>query len=147
MRVFTQDEGQTAALGAHVAARLRAGDVLLLCGPLGAGKSVFARGLIRALAGDPDLVVPSPTYTLVQSYEIPRGTVWHFDLYRVKRAAEVPEIGWDAARESGGIALVGWPEKIGPFSPPDGVRFGFGAAPDGRRFVEGPDALLSGVAL
>ncbi len=147
MRIFTQNEDQTAALGAHVAGRLRAGDVLLLSGDLGAGKSVFARGVIRALAGDPDLVVPSPTYTLVQSYETPRGTVWHFDLYRVERAEEVPEIGWDAARESGGIALVEWPEKMGLFVPPEGGRFVFGAAPDGQRFVEGPDALLSGIVL
>ena len=130
-----------------MAGRLRAGDVLLLSGSLGAGKSVFARGLIRALAAEPDLVVPSPTYTLVQSYETPRGTVWHFDLYRVERAEEVPEIGWDAARESGGIALVEWPEKMGPFAPLEAVRFVFGAAPDGRRFVEGPESLLSGVAL
>lgn len=131
------------AVAARVAGRLRAEDVVLLSGDLGAGKSVFARGVIRTLAGDSALIVPSPTYTLVQSYDTSAGTVWHFDLYRLERAEEIYDIGWDAAREAGGIILVEWPEKMGMFAPERTYRLTFGIAEGGRRFVDGPEEMLS----
>jgi tRNA threonylcarbamoyladenosine biosynthesis protein TsaE len=92
------DEAATAALAARLAALLRPGDIVLLAGDLGAGKSFLARALIRAAAGEPELEVPSPTFTLVQSYDLPAGELWHFDLYRLAAPDEVLELGWDEAR-------------------------------------------------
>lgn len=103
------DEAGTARLGEDLALSLRAGDVLLLKGDLGAGKSTLARALIRTLADDAGLDVPSPTFTLVQSYET-RIPVHHFDLYRLSSAAELDELGFDEALAQG-AALVEWPER------------------------------------
>ena len=111
----TRNEDDTAALAAAFAQRLGPGDVVALRGPLGAGKSVFARAVIRALAGDAGLVVPSPTFTLAQTYATPAGEVWHFDLYRLENHEEVWELGWDDARA--GIMLIEWPERAGPYLP------------------------------
>ncbi len=106
----------TTRLGAAVARSIRSGDAVLLEGPLGAGKSTLARGLIRALAaGDED--VPSPTFTLVQLYET-TPPVAHFDLYRLERPEEVYELGFDEALESGAV-VVEWPQRLGPRLPPD----------------------------
>jgi len=103
------DEAATAALAEDIAPRLRAGDVITLRGGLGAGKTTFARALIRALADDPRLEVPSPTFTLVQTYG-GRIAVAHFDLYRLSDASELDEIGFDDAVAEG-AALVEWPER------------------------------------
>jgi len=110
------DEAATARAAAVLAARLRPGDVVALHGDLGAGKTAFARAAIRALLGDPDAEVPSPTFTLVQTYEAPSATVWHFDLYRLADPAEVWELGWEEA-VAGGIVLVEWPERLGSLLP------------------------------
>lgn len=112
----TGSEEETVALAREIAPELRRADVVLLHGDLGAGKSVFARSLIRALCGDEDLVVPSPTFTLVQSYESDVGVIWHFDLYRLSAPEEIYEIGWEEAM-SGGIVLVEWPERLGDLKP------------------------------
>ena len=97
----------TAALGARIAAALAPGDLVTLSGPLGAGKSVLARGLVRALTS-PDEEVPSPTFTLVQTYEGPRFPLAHLDLYRLKRPEEAWELGLEEAagrrRRGGGVA-------------------------------------------
>lgn len=106
------DENALAAQAAAFAPRLRAGDVLFLRGDLGAGKTAFARALIRAMTGQPDLAVPSPTFTLVQTYDTPAGPLWHFDLYRLKSAEEIFEIGWEEAL-GGAIMIVEWPERLG----------------------------------
>jgi tRNA threonylcarbamoyladenosine biosynthesis protein TsaE len=87
-----------------------------LSGPLGAGKSVFARSLIRSRADDPQLIVPSPTFTLLQTYETPHGVIWHFDLYRLQDHSEIYELGWDEAL-SGALILVEWPQRLGPLLP------------------------------
>jgi len=110
------DERATEALGATLAGRLRIGDVVGLKGDLGAGKTTLARAIIRAAAGDPELIVPSPTFTLVEVYETPRGTFWHFDLYRLEAAEQVYELGWEEALAEG-IALVEWPERLGRLLP------------------------------
>jgi tRNA threonylcarbamoyladenosine biosynthesis protein TsaE len=128
-----EDEAATAALAARVGSLLRPGDVVALRGDLGAGKTAFARALIQSL-GDPDDEVPSPTFTLVQTYETPAGSIWHFDLYRLSGADEVIELGWDEVRADG-IALVEWPDRLGPLLPPDrlDITISFGASPDARQ--------------
>ncbi len=110
----TSSEDETLRLAATTATQAKGRDVFLLEGPLGAGKSVFARGFIRALCGK-DTEVPSPTFTLLQTYESPKGPLYHFDLYRLKDPDEIFEIGWDEARS--GIMLIEWPERLGPHRP------------------------------
>src|SRR3954467_3126972 len=124
------DETATEQLGATLAARLKPGDVVGLKGELGAGKNTPARRLpppaahrpppvgaiLRAAADDPALIVPSPTFTLVELYETPRGTYWHFDLYRLETPEQVYELGWEEARAEG-IVLLEWPERLGPLLP------------------------------
>jgi tRNA threonylcarbamoyladenosine biosynthesis protein TsaE len=104
------DAAATAALGAKIAAILGVGDAVCLFGPLGAGKSTLARGLIRALTHE-DEEVPSPTFTLVQTYETESLVLAHFDLYRLKSAAEAFELGLDEALDSG-CAIIEWPERL-----------------------------------
>ncbi len=110
-------EADTTRFGAAVAAELRKGEAVCLSGPLGAGKSVLARGLVRALApGEGD--VPSPTFTLVQFYRGDRLAIAHFDLYRLKDPQEAFEIGLDEALGDG-AAVIEWPERLGHHLPPD----------------------------
>ena len=106
---FLADDAATVRLGEDLAMAVKPGDVLALRGDLGAGKSTLARALIRALADDSGLEVPSPTFTLVQSYDTPLA-VHHFDLYRLADASELDELGFDEALASG-AALVEWPER------------------------------------
>lgn len=110
------NEQATEALGATLAARLKPGDVVGLKGDLGAGKTTLARAIIRAAAADPDLIVLSPTFTLVEVYDTPRGAYWHFDLYRLDDPEQVYELGWEEARAEG-IVLVEWPERLGRLLP------------------------------
>ena len=107
--IHLADENATMALGAWLAPQLRAGDVVLLKGDLGAGKTTWARGFIRALIGAVE--VPSPTYTLVQTYTAPDFEVWHFDLYRLKQEQDVWELGIEDALYNG-VCLIEWPERI-----------------------------------
>lgn len=113
------DLAATQALAARIAAHLRPGDAVLLQGPLGAGKSALARALLRALLHDPALDVPSPSYTLVQTYDAPFGAVHHFDLWRLDGPAAVVELGWDDARE--GVVIVEWPDRLGTLCPDDAL--------------------------
>lgn len=99
---------QTQILAARLGALLRAGDLLALEGPLGAGKTAFARALIQSLLGG-DQDVPSPTFTLVQTYDTPKLTLWHFDLYRLDSPEELWELGFEEV--GSGIALIEWPER------------------------------------
>lgn len=120
MAVFDiASETDTTALAQRLAAAAKAGDVFLLEGPLGAGKSVFARGFIRALCGD-NTDVPSPTFTLVQTYDAPMAAIWHFDLYRLEDAQEIYEIGWEDALS--GIILLEWPQRLGNLVPKHATR-------------------------
>jgi tRNA threonylcarbamoyladenosine biosynthesis protein TsaE len=127
------DEDATSALASRVGALLRPGDMVALHGDLGAGKTAFARALIQSL-GDPDDEVPSPTFTLVQTYETPKGAIWHFDLYRLSGPDEVIELGWDDVRADG-IALVEWPDRLGTLLPSDrlDIAISFGPTPESRR--------------
>ncbi|PDQ20846.1 tRNA (adenosine(37)-N6)-threonylcarbamoyltransferase complex ATPase subunit type 1 TsaE [Mesorhizobium sanjuanii] len=127
---FLADEAATARLGEDLAMSLRPGDVLALKGDLGAGKSSLARALIRAMADDSRLDVPSPTFTLVQSYEA-RVPVHHFDLYRLSAASELDELGFDEALAQG-AALVEWPERAEDYLPRTSVLIELVHRGDGR---------------
>ncbi|MBI1259481.1 MAG: tRNA (adenosine(37)-N6)-threonylcarbamoyltransferase complex ATPase subunit type 1 TsaE [Chloroflexi bacterium] len=118
MKYLSKNEQDTAALAAEIAGKLKSGDLLCLQGDLGSGKTVFARALIRHLCADPALDVPSPTFTLVQTYESPAGELWHFDLYRLEDPEEIYELGWEDALADG-IAIVEWPERLESLAPPD----------------------------
>lgn len=104
----------TAALAKRLAPHLRAGDVIALHGGLGAGKTTFARALISALLGQ-ETEVPSPTYTLIQTYRGPGFPVFHMDLYRLEHPDEVFELGWDDTQD--GVSLIEWPDHAGPHLP------------------------------
>jgi len=107
------DEAATTDLGRRLAPLCRAGDVIALRGDLGAGKSTLARALIQALQGA-DTEVPSPTFTLVQTYP-GEPVIWHFDLYRLENPAEARELGFEEAAD--GLTLVEWPERLGSHLP------------------------------
>jgi len=132
MMIDLPDEAATAALGEDIAAVLAQGDVVALRGDLGAGKTTLARALLRALAADPALEVPSPTFTLVQAYATPRLAVAHFDLYRIADASELAELGLDEAAAEGAV-LVEWPERAGDRLPRERVDLTLAIAGSGRR--------------
>jgi tRNA threonylcarbamoyladenosine biosynthesis protein TsaE len=108
-------EADTTRLGAAIARELRRREAVCLSGPLGAGKSSLARGLIRALTGEPT-EAPSPTFTLVQTYATPRFPIAHFDLYRLTKPEETRELGLDEALDEG-AAVIEWPERLGHHLP------------------------------
>lgn len=115
----------------------RMGAILSLEGNLGAGKTSLARALIRKLTNNPDLDVPSPTFTLLQTYDAGDTHIWHFDFYRLKHPEEVFELGWEDALASKGIIIMEWAERIGPLLPPMPImRINITPQPDGTRFVE-----------
>jgi tRNA threonylcarbamoyladenosine biosynthesis protein TsaE len=143
------DKGATAALAARIAALARPGDVIALKGELGAGKTTFARAFIRARGGDE--AVPSPTFTLVQIYEIGDIPIWHFDAYRLRDPDEAWELGIeDAFRD--GISLVEWPERFGTLLPDRRLQITLSEAvlPNARRAALDPGGdwaeRLAGIA-
>ena len=101
-----------------LAKQLNVGDVILLYGDLGAGKTTFARKLIRYMMGNPELEVPSPTFTLVQQYETNTVDIWHFDLYRMESPDEILEIGFDEALATA-VSIIEWPDRMGSYIPTD----------------------------
>jgi tRNA threonylcarbamoyladenosine biosynthesis protein TsaE len=127
----------TERLAGSVAALARPGDTILLEGELGVGKSAFARAFLRAASGNPALEVPSPTFTLVQSYDTRLGTVHHFDLWRLCSSAALAELGWDEAR--GDLVLVEWPDRLGGLRPADALTVALRITGEGSR-----RAVLSG---
>ena len=128
------DEAATERLGARLASRLRPRDVVALEGGLGAGKTTLARAILRAAAGEPALIVPSPTFTLVEVYETPRGSFWHFDLYRLEEPEQVFELGWEEARADG-VVLVEWAERLGPLLPHRRLTVSLSVEGEGRRAI------------
>jgi tRNA threonylcarbamoyladenosine biosynthesis protein TsaE len=114
------DLAATEALAAAVAGLARPGDVILLEGPFGAGKTAFARAFLRAASAEPGLEVPSPSFTLVQTYDTRLGPVHHFDLWRLDGPAALTELGWDDACAD--IVLAEWPERLGALRPPEALE-------------------------
>jgi tRNA threonylcarbamoyladenosine biosynthesis protein TsaE len=134
------DRVATERLAAALAARARAGDVIALSGGFGAGKTAFARAFIRARPGGAAVSeVPSPTFTLVQVYDLPDAAVWHLDLYRIKHPEEAFELGLEEAL-AGAITLIEWPERLGALLPAERLDLALapGDAPDARRAVLTP---------
>lgn len=134
------DEAATEALAADLAGIAEPGDILALWGDLGTGKTAFARAFIRA-RGDRNEEVPSPTFTLVQTYDGADGTIYHFDMYRLTAPDEAFELGIEEAFAEG-ISLIEWPERLGTLLPPGrlDIRLSHGPTPGTRL------AVLSGPA-
>lgn len=141
------DPAATDALGARLAPALAPGDVVLLEGPLGAGKSALARAVIRArlaAAGAPEEDIPSPTFTLVQTYEAGGTEIWHCDLYRLSGPEEAAELGLEEAFARA-ICLVEWPERLGRHLPARHLRIRLEEAGAGRRAILSPSGNWPGL--
>lgn len=119
------DPEATSQAARHLAARLAPGDCVLLVGDVGAGKTHFARAAIQAMLRQPE-DVPSPTYTLVQTYQGSGGEIWHADLYRLADISELEELGLREAF-AGAISFVEWPERLGGLAPADALTIEFRA--------------------
>lgn len=115
------------ALGGH----LHAGDIILLSGPVGGGKTHFARALIQSLVEEPE-DVPSPTFTLVQTYDTQVGALWHADLYRISTDTEIDELGLTEAFDEA-VCLIEWPDRLGPLTPASALSIDIAMVDDGRR--------------
>ena len=125
------DEAATRRLAADIANLIEPGDVIALSGDLGAGKSAFARAFIRHLAGDDELEVPSPTFTLMQTYDLPRFHLVHADLYRLSGPDELSELGFDDEAAST-VMLIEWPDRAAGRWP-DSLALSLDFATDGGR--------------
>ena len=132
-RLALRNLDDTAALGAAIAAGLQVGDLVALAGDLGAGKTTLARGILTALGLTGPM--PSPTFTLVQTYEAPRLIVHHYDLYRLEDPREIAELGLDEALEDGAV-LVEWPERAGGLLPDDALSVSLTMPDAQNRFAE-----------
>jgi len=116
MTITSNSEANTIKAAQDLATTLKKPTILCLYGDLGMGKSVFARALIRALCNDETLEVPSPTFTLVQTYEDCEIPIHHYDLYRIKKPEEIFELGWEESCANA-ITIVEWPERLGAYKP------------------------------
>lgn len=133
--VMTRSPEDTAAMARHLAPCLRAGDVILLIGEVGAGKTHFARSLIAASLVSPE-DIPSPTFTLVQTYAGQNGEIWHVDLYRLTDISEIEELGLLHAFTEA-ICLVEWPDRLGTLAPEYALSITFdpGEEPEAREIT------------
>ncbi|WP_342359488.1 tRNA (adenosine(37)-N6)-threonylcarbamoyltransferase complex ATPase subunit type 1 TsaE [Terrarubrum flagellatum] len=133
-RLLLADERATAGLANELAGVLSAGDLLTLSGDLGAGKTTFARALIRALTGDPNEETPSPTFTLMQEYHGEHFPIIHADLFRIASGDELAELGWDEASEQA-LVIVEWPERAGDALTQERIDIRLDIAEDGSRIA------------
>lgn len=131
LRLTCRDADETAAVARVFADRVRAGDVVLLTGDIGSGKTHFARSLIQHRQGRAGLVedVPSPTFTLVQTYDAGDLEIWHCDLYRLTSADEAVELGLEDAF-SQALCLIEWPDRLGDLAPDNACTILFHAPDD-----------------
>jgi tRNA threonylcarbamoyladenosine biosynthesis protein TsaE len=138
--VILSTEADTAALARQIAPLLRPGDTLLLSGAIGSGKSFFARAMIRARMGNPDEEVPSPSFTLVQTYQAEGIEIWHCDLYRLRTAQDVWELGLDEAFIRA-ICLIEWPDRLGDMAPENALSLEFLALEGHHQLTLNGDAV------
>lgn len=136
--VTTHSEAETAAVAQRLATTLHRGACITLSGEVGVGKTVFARALIRALAGEA-VTVHSPTFTLVQTYPVVLAdgtalTLWHYDLYRVKSSAELMELALDEALDDG-VVLMEWPEVAEDYLPAHTLHLSIDAPSEHERVI------------
>jgi len=131
IEIYLPDAKATTLLGQRIAPLLHAGDCLLLSGPIGAGKSHFARAVIQARLAAVGKYedVPSPTFTIVQIYDDGLTEIWHSDLYRLSDSAEIDELGLEDAFGTG-ITLVEWPDRLGETTPKDALSLIFETSAD-----------------
>ena len=132
IQVVCKTEEETSKLAQNIANIAKLGDVFALFGTLGMGKSVFARAFIQKICDVKD--VPSPTFTILQTYSSSKGEIYHFDLYRLKHPDEVFEIGFEDAIYSG-ISLIEWPENAGSWLPKNIIKINIISHETGRLFV------------
>jgi len=133
IRYFAATEADLMAFGGRLQPLLKPGDVLALTGELGAGKTTFSRGLIQSALGQ-DEEVPSPTYTLVQTYELGSHELWHCDLYRLAAPDDVLELGL-IDMEPDIISLIEWPDKMGRHLALDALNVHIAFKDDGREVI------------
>ena len=131
-KIICKTEADTISLAQKFANIAKIGDVFALYGTLGMGKSVFARAFIQKLCDTDD--VPSPTFTLVQTYDSLKGEIYHYDLYRLKSPDEVFELGFEESLY-GGINLIEWPENAGNWLPKDVIKIQIVPHETGRLFI------------
>ena len=123
LKIDLTDANETANLASILAQNVEIGDTILLTGAVGAGKTHFARSFIKSLL-TVDEDVPSPTFTLVQTYDTAVGEVWHSDLYRLSAEQEIEELGlFDAMTEA--VCLIEWPDRLGNYTPTDALHIEF----------------------
>jgi len=134
--LFLTDAAATIAAGESLAAEVRAGDVIALTGGLGAGKTHFTKGLVRGLGGGEE--VTSPTFTLVHEYRSGRLPVFHFDFYRMEKAGEVTDIGWDEYLDAGGVCVVEWADRFPALLPDETQWWSLKEEGGGRRLKRNP---------
>lgn len=125
---------ETIAIGRSLGRSLKPGDVVALEGPLGSGKTTFAKGLALGLGVAGENEVKSPTFVFMHIY---RGDVpvYHLDFFRLENPAEVETLGWDDLLAGDGVVVVEWPEKIGPYLPSDALRVRFSPAGETARKI------------
>jgi len=136
-KIKAQSEVETGDFARNLAKNLKNGGVLCIFGGLGVGKTVFSREIVRFLTKNENLEVPSPTFTLVQSYDADICELFHFDLYRLDDPEEVFELGWEDALADG-ISIIEWPEKAGAFLPTryTAVRISIDSDHENARHIE-----------
>lgn len=131
-------EQDTVRFAARVSEILMPGDTILLSGDIGAGKSAFSRAVVRTKAGA-EIEVPSPTFTLVQTYDVAGIEIWHCDLYRLTHPDEAFELGLDEAFETA-ICLIEWPDRLGDLAPQNALKLHFDALENGHSVTLSPNA-------
>ena len=132
VEIILPTENATQEIGKKLSHLAQIGDVFCLFGTLGMGKSVLARAFVQELCGNTE--VPSPTFTLLQTYEAPDFDIYHFDLYRIKSPDEIFEIGVEDAIYSG-VSLIEWPEKMSPYLPRDVIKLELLPFNNGRKLI------------
>ena len=131
MKYLSTCEADTIRCAQKFAKTLKGHEIVALDGTLGMGKTVFVRAVVQFLSNS-STDVPSPTFTLLQTYETPNGLLYHFDFYRLKSPEEAYEIGIEDAFVDG-ICFIEWPEKIGSLLPKNAIHVVFTNTPSGRQ--------------